>query len=129
VDSGEIDVPESPKAASDKEMALGARSGQDALGHVRSDKHPDEYRAAVEAAVEEKVAADELARGVEPGAAAAEAEAPAATGGKVIDLAELLSRSLKKVEPKGGPRKAEAKEEAAAEEKQAPKKAKKRAAG
>jgi DNA end-binding protein Ku len=112
VDTGEIDVPESPKVASDKEIALALDLVKTLSAEFDPAKHPDEYRAAVEAAVEEKVAADDLARGVEPGEEAAAEEAPAATGGKVIDLAELLSRSLKKVEPMGGPKKASPKADA-----------------
>jgi DNA end-binding protein Ku len=104
VNDGEIDVPESPKAASEKEMSLALDLVTTLSATFDPAKHPDEYRAAVEAAVEEKVAADDLARGGEPSEQQAEA-APAAAGAKVIDLAELLSRSLKKVEPKGGPRK------------------------
>jgi DNA end-binding protein Ku len=134
VSDAEIDVPESPKAASDKEMALALDLVSTLSADFDPAKHPDEYRAAVEAAVDEKVAADDLARGGEPGEAPAAVEAPAATGGKVIDLADLLSRSLKKVEPKGGVKKAPGAEEAAeAAKEHAPKKgtkdSKKRAAG
>ena len=137
VSDGEIDVPESPKAATEREMDLALNLVKTLEGPFDPAKHPDEYRAAVEAAVEEKVAADDLAR--QEGGEAAEVAAPAAaaTGGKVIDLAELLSRSLQKVEPKGGVKKAAANEvEARAEgaklpgpKKSGAKESKKRAAG
>ena len=129
----EIDVPESPKAATEREMDLALDLVNTLTGPFDPSKHPDEYRAAVEAAVEEKVAADDLAR--QEGAPEAEAaEAPAATGGKVIDLAELLARSLTKVEPKGGVKKAAPKEEVAPADAAKPaakkaKESKKRAAG
>jgi len=103
VSDSEIDVPESPKAATEREMDLALDLVKTLEGPFDPSKHPDEYRAAVEAAVEEKVAADDLAR--QETGEAAEIEAPAATGGKVIDLAELLSRSLGVVE-KPGPAKA-----------------------
>ena len=109
VSDGEIDVPESPKAATEREMDLALDLVKTLSGPFDPSKHPDEYRAAVEAAVEEKVAADDLARQETVDAPDVEVAA-AATGGKLIDLAELLSRSLKKVEPKGL-KKAAAKEE------------------
>jgi DNA end-binding protein Ku len=112
VSDSEIDVPDSPKVATGREMDLALNLVKTLEGPFDPSKHPDEYRAAVEAAVEEKVAADDLAR-QETAGEAPEAEAPAAAGGKVIDLAELLSRSLKKVEPKGGLKKAAANEEEA----------------
>ncbi|MGO8995190.1 MAG: Ku protein [Polyangiaceae bacterium] len=118
VSDGEIDVPESPKVATEKEMGLALDLVKTLSGPFDPAKHPDEYRAAVEAAVEEKVASDDLARQETTGEAAP--EAPAAAGGKVIDLAELLSRSLKKVEPKGGVKKAAANDEGAADEKKQP---------
>jgi DNA end-binding protein Ku len=135
VSDGEIDVPESPKVATQREMDLALDLVKTLSGPFDPAKHPDEYRAAVEAAVEEKVASDDLARQETAGEPAV--EAPAATGGKVIDLAELLSRSLKKVDPKGSVKKAAANDEAApAEAKKEPaakkgggKDGKKRAAG
>ena len=123
VDDAEIEVPESPRAASEKEMALALDLVKQLSGPFDPEKHPDEYRAAVEAAVQEKIEAEEVMRS-EPAAEEAPAAA-ASTGGKVIDLAELLSRSLKAVEPKGGVKKAAPPEEK--EEKAAPKKAKKKA--
>jgi DNA end-binding protein Ku len=132
VNAGEIDVPDSPKAATEREMDLALDLVKTLSGPFDPAKHPDEYRAAVEAAVEEKVAADDVAR---QETTEAEAEAPAAagaTGAKVIDLAELLSRSLKKVEPKGGVKKApsgDAPEKQAGPKKTSGKDPKKRATG
>ncbi|HEY2518133.1 MAG TPA: Ku protein [Polyangiaceae bacterium] len=129
VSDSEIDVPESPKAASEKEMALALDLVKSLEADFDPTKHPDEYRAAVQAAVDAKVEADQLARGETTGAPE-EAPAPAITGGKVIDLAELLSRSLKGVEPKGGVKKAAPLEQKAAEEEAKPaKKAGKKKAG
>ena len=110
VSDAEIDVPESPKKASERELELALDLVQKLSGPFDPSKHPDEYRAAVEAAVEEKVEADDLAR-QEALPEAGEEAAPTAGGAKVIDLAELLSRSLGKVEPKGGPKKAAPREE------------------
>jgi DNA end-binding protein Ku len=125
VPGDEIVLPESKKATP-RELDLALDLVKTLTGPFDPAKHPDEYRVAVEAAVEEKIAADELARDESGGE---EVAAPAAAGGKVIDLAELLSRSLKKAEPKGGVKKAAVKEEAAEEKaKPAPKKSK-RAAG
>lgn len=91
-------------------------------------RHPDEYRAAVEAAVDEKVAAEETKKG------GGEVEEVVAQrqGGKVIDLAELLARSLNGA--KGGVKKADvsAKHQADLEEPKPAKKSKptkKRASG
>ncbi len=91
-------------------------------------RHPDEYRAAVEAAVDEKVAAEETKKG----GGEVEEIVSKSQGGKVIDLAELLARSLKGA--KGGVKKAEVsdEEDAALEEPKAAKKTKptkKRASG
>jgi DNA end-binding protein Ku len=133
VSDADIDVPESPRAATAKEMDLALDLVSKLSGPFDPAKHPDEYRAAVEAAVDEKVAADDLARQELAGAVAE--EAPAAAGAKVIDLAELLSRSLAKAEPKGGVKKATHASEEHAKEKAeqgaggSVKKGKKRAAG
>ena len=65
------------------------------LGSFDPARHPDEYRSAVLAAVDEKVEAGQIARD-----GTTEGEAPAAmsqgAGAQVIDLAELLSRSLRR---------------------------------
>jgi DNA end-binding protein Ku len=101
VPGDEIVVPDA-KPASAREVDLALNLVNQLSGPFDPSKHPDEYREAVEAAVEEKIAADQIAKDETTGA-----EAPAAVeGGKVIDLAELLSRSLTKAEPKGGVKKA-----------------------
>jgi DNA end-binding protein Ku len=106
VSDAEIEVPDSPKAASEREMDLALGLVKTLSGPFDPSKHPDEYRAAVEAAVEQKVATDDLARQGAAGEVEVPAPAAAGTGGKVIDLAELLARSLKGAEPKGGVKKA-----------------------
>lgn len=120
VDPKEIVIPD-VKAAGDRELALALNLIEQLAAPFDPAKHPDEYRAAVEAAVDRKVEAQETKR--DDGE-----EAPAATGGaQVIDLAELLSRSLKApLEPKGGPVKtrSEAPPAVEAAEKPGPKKAK-----
>jgi DNA end-binding protein Ku len=100
VDPKEIVVPD-VKPATDRELKLALDLVGQLEGPFDPQKHPDEYRAAVEAAVERKVEAQETKRDESEGA-----EAPSAGGATVIDLAELLSRSLKSTEPKGGPVKA-----------------------
>ena len=97
VDAKEIVVPD-VKPASDREVELALNLVNQLAAEFDPHKHPDEYRAAVEAAVERKVEADDLKRDE-----AEEAETTT-TGAKVIDLAELLARSLGGV-PKGGPMK------------------------
>jgi DNA end-binding protein Ku len=135
VSGDEIVVPD-VKKASPRELELALNLVETLSGPFDPSKHPDEYRVAVEAAVDEKVAADEIARDESSSEERAAATSTSA-GGKVIDLAELLSRSLKKVDPKGGVKKAAPKESEAATEakgkpgtrKSAGKDAKKRAAG
>jgi DNA end-binding protein Ku len=104
VSDAEIDAPDSTRNVSTREIELAQDLIEKLSGPFDPSKHPDEYRAAVEAAVEEKVAADELAR--DEGGEKVEAAPAPETGGKVIDLAELLARSLTKAEPKGGLKKA-----------------------
>jgi len=92
IDAKEIEVPSSRKHASAKELDL-------ALGLVKQltvkefdpSRHVDDYRTAVAMAVEKKVDAHELAEEeVERRAANQNAR-----GGKVVDLAEMLARSMK----------------------------------
>jgi DNA end-binding protein Ku len=97
----EIVVPDT-KPVSPRELQLAEDLVKQLTGPFDPARHPDEYRTAVLAAVDKKVEADELARDTaEEGAR----EAATGGGGKVIDLAELLSRSLGVVE-KPGPAKA-----------------------
>jgi DNA end-binding protein Ku len=121
----EIVIP-AAKPISDREMSLAMNLVDQLTGPFDPAKHPDEYRAAVQALVDEKVEKDEIARDT-----GAEESKAAATGGgaKVIDLADLLAASLKGVN-RPGPAKASPAENAQEAEKAAPKKsAKKRAAG
>jgi DNA end-binding protein Ku len=87
-------APAEQKAPSPREKQLAQHLVEELSGAFDPGKHPDEYRSAVLAAVDEKVEAGQVAREAGP-----EAEAPAAgggaTGAQVIDLVELLSRSIK----------------------------------
>jgi len=97
----EIVVP-AAKPSTDRELALALNLVDQLTGPFDPKKHPDEYRAAVHALVDQKVEADEIARDT----SGDEERAMSQGGGaKIIDLAELLSRSLKGVE-KPGPAKA-----------------------
>jgi DNA end-binding protein Ku len=99
------------KAVTDREKQLALHLIDELSGPFDPARHPDEYRSAVLAAVDEKVEAGQVARD-----ATAEQEAPAeqaeAKGAQVIDLAELLSRSIK-VAAKPGPAKAKGEDEEA----------------
>jgi DNA end-binding protein Ku len=117
------------KAASPREKQLAMHLVDELSGRFDPAKHPDEYRNAVLAAVEEKVDAGEVARDA---TADQEAAATATPGGaQVIDLAELLSKSIQ-VANKPGPAKAASRDEHA-ETEEKPEKAKpakkKRASG
>jgi DNA end-binding protein Ku len=103
----DIVVPDTRQATA-REIDLAKKLVQELTGAFDAKKHPDEYRAAVEAAVEAKIAEGEVSRDE-----TAPEERAAATGGaKVIDLVELLSRSLDKApevartNAKPGPKKA-----------------------
>ncbi len=102
VKADDIVLPDT-KEASPRELKLAQNLVDQLTGPFDPSRHPDEYRTAVLAAVDEKVEANQIARDtVEEG----DREAAAAGGGaKVIDLADLLSRSLKVAE-KPGPAKA-----------------------
>jgi DNA end-binding protein Ku len=102
------------KEASPREKQLALHLVDELSGPFDPAKHPDEYRSAVLAAVDEKVEAGQVARDTTE-----EGEAPApgaAKGAQVIDLADLLSRSIKSAN-KPGPAKAMPEEEAAPEHK------------
>lgn len=96
-------VPSEGKAAQPREKQLALHLIEELSGPFDPAKHPDEYRSAVLAAVDEKVEAGQVAK--DGSSAEAEAPAAAATGAQVIDLAELLSRSIQ-VANKPGPAKA-----------------------
>jgi DNA end-binding protein Ku len=107
-------APAEQKEPSPREKQLALHLVEELSGPFDPEKHPDEYRNAVLAAVEEKVEAGQIAR--EAGAEEAPPAGGAATGAQVIDLAELLSRSIKAA-GKPGPAKAKTEEEPKEEEK------------
>jgi DNA end-binding protein Ku len=120
----EIDMPDASKQPTEREVQLALGLVEQLTGTFDPAMHPDQYRAAVEAAVEEKVEANQIARDESSG----EAREAAASGGKIVDLADLLAKSMaaanapgKKTVAKAEPRAEE--EKPAAEEK--PKKKKK----
>lgn len=130
VPADEIDLPDG-KQPTEREVQLALGLVAQLTGTFEPSKHPDAYRAAVEAAVEEKVEAQQLKS--DDGGEAREA---AAAGGKIIDLADLLARSMTaasngtaSVRPpvKAEPREEEAAAEEEVEEK--PKRKKKAATG
>ena len=100
--AGDELAPAEQKEPSPREKQLALHLVEELSGPFDPARHPDEYRNAVLAAVDQKVEAGEVARD----AGAEEAPAAAAsTGAQVIDLAELLSRSIKAA-GKPGPAKA-----------------------
>ena len=113
-------APAEQKAPSDREKQLALHLIDELSGPFDPAKHPDAYRNAVLAAVDEKVEAGQVSR-----EETSEAAAPEAKGAQVIDLAELLSRSIKAA-GKPGPAKArrEDEEEAKPDKAKAPKKGK-----
>ncbi|MCL2450035.1 MAG: Ku protein [Polyangiaceae bacterium] len=100
--AGDEIAPGEGKAASDRERQLAMHLVDELSGPFDPAKHPDEYRSAVLAAVDEKVEAGQVAR--DTAAAEGEATGTAAFGAQVIDLAELLSKSIQ-VANKPGPAK------------------------
>ena len=98
---GDEIAPGEGKAAQPREKQLALHLIEELSGPFDPAKHPDEYRSAVLAAVDQKVEAGDVSK---DGTAEAEAPAAAATGAQVIDLAELLSRSIQ-VANKPGPAK------------------------
>lgn len=104
-------APAEQKEPSPREKQLALHLVDELSGPFDPARHPDEYRNKVLAAVEEKIEAGQVAK-----EAAEEAAPAAAQGAQVIDLAELLSRSIKAA-GKPGPAKAKGEDEEAAEEK------------
>jgi DNA end-binding protein Ku len=111
--AGDELAPAEQKAPSPREKQLALHLVNELSGRFDPSKHPDEYRAAVLAAVDEKVQAGEVAHDTverEPAAGGAP------LGAQVIDLAELLARSIKSTaKATGMPGPAKAKSEPAAE--------------
>jgi DNA end-binding protein Ku len=101
---GDEIAPSEGKPPSDREKQLALHLVEELSGPFDPARHPDEYRSAVLAAVDEKVDAGEVARDTSSEAAPPLA-AGAATGAQVIDLAALLSKSIQ-VANKPGPAKA-----------------------
>jgi DNA end-binding protein Ku len=118
--AGDELAPAEQKAPSDREKQLALHLIDELSGPFDPAKHPDEYRSAVLAAVDEKVEAGLVKR---DSTSEGEAQAPAgaATGAQVIDLAELLSRSIKAA---GKPGPAKAKADTGEAEEERPEKAK-----
>jgi DNA end-binding protein Ku len=113
---GDEIAPAEGKESSDREKQLALHLVDELTGPFDPARHPDEYRSAVLAAVDEKVEAGAVARDTTAGEVPAEAAAAAGGGAQVIDLAELLSRSIKGA-TKPGPAKTKAAEEATEEAK------------
>jgi DNA end-binding protein Ku len=114
----ELDLPAAGRGAAqlkDAELKMATRLIQSMTQDFDPSRYENRFSAAVEALVEQRVKAGRT-RPVKP-----LEEAPAAGGGKVIDLTELLARSLK------GHAKAEAPAPPAARRKPAAKPARKRA--
>jgi DNA end-binding protein Ku len=114
-------APAEQKAPSDREKQLALHLIDELSGPFDPAKHPDEYRSAVLAAVDEKVEAGQVKRDSTSEGEAASAPAGASTGAQVIDLAELLSRSIKAA---GKPGPAKTKGDAEESEEAQPEKAK-----
>jgi DNA end-binding protein Ku len=100
---GDEIAPAEGKESSDREKQLALHLVDELTGPFDPARHPDEYRSAVLAAVDEKVEAGDIARDSTAGEAPVEAAASGG-GAQVIDLAELLSRSIKSA-AKPGPAK------------------------
>ncbi len=96
-------APGEGKPANDRERQLALHLVDELSGPFDAAKHPDEYRSAVLAAVENKVEAGQVARDTSQDGEATAAPG-ASAGAQVIDLAELLSRSIQ-VANKPGPAK------------------------
>ncbi|MDB4998872.1 MAG: end-binding protein Ku, partial [Myxococcaceae bacterium] len=130
VPGDDIVIPDGARVASDRELQLALNLVEQLAGDFDPTKHPDEYRAAFEAALDEKTTAGQVTKD--------DGEPVAQTGGKVIDLAELLARSLGAANTGNGPKsvrpdikKAASKDEKEekAEKEAKPAKRKKKAAG
>ena len=84
------------KAPTEKELKLAQGLVDQLTDRFDPEKHPDEYRARIEALVEEKVTKHQTQAGdVDPRGR------DSARGADVIDLSELLARSLKKTKGPG----------------------------
>jgi len=113
--AGDEIIPGETKEANPREKQLALHLIDELSGRFDAAKHPDEYRSAVLAAVDEKVEAGQVAHDTTEEGETAPAPG-ASTEAKVIDLAELLSRSIQ-VANKPGPAKARGGDEAPEEQK------------
>ena len=86
----EIDMPDASKQPTEREVQLALGLVEQLTGTFDPAMHPDQYRAAVEAAVEEKVEQNQLARDE----SSEESRDAAASSGKIVDLADLLAKSM-----------------------------------
>lgn len=93
VSNAEIDKPDTGKAPSPREMQLALDLVKQLSGPFDPKKHPDSYRLAVSAAVDQKIEQNQLATD----GTTDEQRENVATGGQLIDLAEMLARSLRTV--------------------------------
>jgi len=87
VAAADVELPESTKRIPPSEVELAVDLVKRMTAHFDVSKHGDEYRRLVQEAVESKVERGEVAE--------ERAQAVEARGGKLVDLADLLSRSLK----------------------------------
>ncbi|HEY1695079.1 MAG TPA: Ku protein [Polyangiaceae bacterium] len=108
--AGDELAPADQKEPSPREKQLALHLVEELSGPFDPGRHPDEYRNAVLAAVDQKVEAGEVSRETSEEAPAA----AASTGAQVIDLAELLSRSISAA-GKPGPAKAKSDQDEADE--------------
>jgi DNA end-binding protein Ku len=85
VPSKEIEAPVA-KVPNEKELKLAESLVDQLMGRFDPQKHPDEYRARIEAMAEKKLSRHETV--------SADAKAASKAKGKIIDLTDLLRRSL-----------------------------------
>lgn len=112
--AGDELAPATQKEPSDREKQLALHLVEELTGPFDPARHPDEYRSAVLAAVDEKVEAGQVTR--DASAEPAPAAEPTSGGAQIIDLAELLSRSISAA---GKPGPAKTKADGASDEKPA----------
>lgn len=90
VSDAEIDKPDHSRPPTPREAQLATDLVKQLSGAFDPTKHPDQYRSAVAAAVDRKIEANQVA----VDQASEEQRAAVATGGQLIDLAEMLAASL-----------------------------------
>jgi DNA end-binding protein Ku len=98
----EVTLPEETRTSA-REMQLAEHLVDELSGPFDPGRHPDDYRSAVLAAVEDKVGTGQVVREEQP--AIGRRRAAAGEGGRVVQLTDLLSRSLQ-VAARPGPAKA-----------------------